>query len=110
MKRILGKGSHAKRKQAMQRHLQHSHVFQLYVTSLRDEHRDKMTNIFSSLEKNIQEQAEKIIRDLRASVTVEGEWTEADQVPEFVERLSRRLGTLRECLQRTERIIAQVKQ
>lgn len=110
MKRILGTGSHAKRKQAMQRHLQYSYVFKQYFTNLRDEHYSMMTGIFSSLEKAIQKQAEKIIQDLRASVTVEGELTEADQVPEFVERLSHRLGTLRECLQRTEGIIAQLKQ
>ncbi|GIJ92098.1 hypothetical protein Asppvi_011073 [Aspergillus pseudoviridinutans] len=87
-----GTGSDARRKQTMNRHLSSSALFLQFSNALTGDYRELIERTFDQLDQKLREEIANITRDLRASLTVEGQTSEAGQDPQHTEELKRRRG------------------
>lgn len=93
-----GSGVDRRRKQAMYDHLSGSNMFNDYSSKIKADYRGMAQRVFNSLDQSIQVEVGNITRDLRASIVVEGEVTEADRSPALTERLRDRVIGLQDYL------------
>ncbi|GFF64845.1 hypothetical protein IFM60648_01404 [Aspergillus lentulus] len=105
-----GTGSDSRRKQTMNRHLSSSPLFLDLANSLTGDYRELIERTFNQLNRKLREELSNISRDVRASVTVEGETSEAGQDPRHAEELKRRVGVIQDALVHAQRIVREVRQ
>ncbi|PKX96933.1 uncharacterized protein P174DRAFT_365391 [Aspergillus novofumigatus IBT 16806] len=105
-----GTGSDARRKQTMNRHLTSSPLFLELANRLTGDYRELIESTFNQLDQKLREELSNITRDLRASVTVEGEISEAGQDPRHAEELKQRVGVIQDALVHAQRIVREVRQ
>jgi hypothetical protein len=108
--RTVGTGSDSRRKQTMNRHLSSSPLFLELANRLTGDYRELIERTFNQLDRKLREELSNITRDLRASVTVEGETSEAGQDPRHAEELKRRVGVIQDALVHAQRIVREVRQ
>ncbi|GFG16305.1 hypothetical protein IFM61392_09436 [Aspergillus lentulus] len=105
-----GTGSDSRRKQTMNRHLSSSPLFLELANSLTGDYRELIETTFNQLDRKLREELSNISRDVRASVTVEGETSEAGQDPRHAEELKRRVGVIQDALAHAQTIVREVRQ
>ncbi|KAF4273055.1 hypothetical protein CNMCM8812_008067 [Aspergillus fumigatus] len=105
-----GTGSDSIRKQTMNRHLSSPNLFLDLANRLTGDYRELIERTFSQLDQKLREELSSITRDLRASVTVEGETSEAGQDPRHAEELKRRVGVIQDALAHAQRAVREVQQ
>lgn len=108
--RTAGTGSDSIRKQTMNRHLSSPNLFLDLANRLTGDYRELIERTFSQLDQKLREELSSITRDLRASVTVEGETSEAGQDPRHAEELKRRVGVIQDALAHAQRAVREVQQ
>jgi hypothetical protein len=94
----------------MNRHLSSSPLFLELANRLTGDYRELVERTFNQLDRKLREELSNITRDLRASVTVEGETSEAGQDPRHAEELKRRVGVIQDALVHAQRIVREVRQ
>ncbi|GFG18592.1 hypothetical protein IFM61606_00016 [Aspergillus udagawae] len=105
-----GTGSDARRKQAMHRHLSSPALFLQFANTLTGDYRELIERTFAQLDQKLREEIASITRDLRASLTVEGQTSEAGQDPQHTEELKRRVRVIQDALVHAQRVIREVRQ
>lgn len=85
-------------------------MFKDYSSKIRADYCGMTQSIFDSLEQSIQVEVGNITRDLRASIIVEGEVTEADRSPALTERLRDRVIGLQDYLLDAQTAVRQARQ
>jgi hypothetical protein len=94
----------------MNRHLSSPNLFLDLANRLTGDYRELIERTFSQLDQKLREELSSITRDLRASVTVEGETSEAGQDPRHAEELKRRVGVIQDALAHAQRAVREVQQ
>ncbi|KAL4778791.1 hypothetical protein BJX76DRAFT_352331 [Aspergillus varians] len=100
-----GTGSDARRKRTMNRHLTTSPLFKEFSSLIAADHGELVERTFNVLDQKLREEVASITRDLRASVTVNGEISEAAEDPGHTEEVKRRIGFIREALGQAQRVV-----
>ncbi|PWY79246.1 hypothetical protein BO70DRAFT_57351 [Aspergillus heteromorphus CBS 117.55] len=93
-----GPGCDARRKRAMYQHLTSPHLFAEFSSRLTSDYHNLTEQIFIPLQQRLRDEVGCVVRDLRTSVTVEGEVTEAGQDRLFTRELQQRLVRIQEAL------------
>ncbi|GIK05752.1 hypothetical protein Aspvir_009865 [Aspergillus viridinutans] len=105
-----GTGSDARRKQTINRHLSSSALFVQFANTLTADYRELIERTFDQLDQKLREEVANITRDLRASLTVEGQTSEAGQDPRHAEELKQRVRVIQDALVHAQRIVREVRQ
>ncbi|EAW15335.1 uncharacterized protein ACLA_060020 [Aspergillus clavatus NRRL 1] len=106
--RQYGKGSDARRKEIMDRSIMSSDLFEDFVALLVDDFRDLRKATFARLGQRLRHEIHNITRDLRVSVTVEGERSEADQDLKYAAALKRKAELIQTALGEAQKIMLEV--
>ncbi|GFN11068.1 uncharacterized protein AtWU_00864 [Aspergillus tubingensis] len=93
-----GTGSDSRRKQTMNRHLSSRSLFQDFADNITLDYEEMIDEAFEQLNQRLSEEVAHITRDLHATVTVEGEISEAGENPECTEGVKRRVETCQRAL------------
>lgn len=94
----------------MNDHLTHSRLFAELSNLARSEYTNVVTDCFNALRERVSEQIESMVRDFHAVVTVEGQVSEAEQVPALADALRARFGRTEEILQSTRVVVRELNQ
>ncbi|KAL2829504.1 hypothetical protein BDW59DRAFT_142167 [Aspergillus cavernicola] len=103
-----GTGSDSRRKQTMNRHLTSSPLFATFSNKITADYGELIERTFNLLDQKLRGEVGNITRDLRASVTVEGDVSEAGQDPGHTEEVKRRVGVIEEALGQAQRVVTEV--
>ncbi|GLB21784.1 hypothetical protein AtubIFM61612_002334 [Aspergillus tubingensis] len=102
---IHGTGSDSRRKQTMNRHLSSRGLFQGFADNIALDFETMTDGAFGQLNHELCEEVDNITRDLHATVTVEGEISEAGENPECTERVKRGVETCQRGLANAQTIV-----
>ncbi|PYH72821.1 uncharacterized protein BO88DRAFT_358796 [Aspergillus vadensis CBS 113365] len=100
-----GTGSDSRRKQTMNRHLSSRSLFQDFADNIALDYEEMIDEAFEQLNQKLSEEVATITRDLHATVTVEGEISEAGQHPECTEGVKRGVETCQTALANAQTIV-----
>ncbi|GLA84422.1 hypothetical protein AtubIFM56815_008635 [Aspergillus tubingensis] len=100
-----GTGSDSRRKQTMNRHLSSRSLFQGFADNIALDYEEMIDEAFEQLNQKLSEEVANITRDLHATVTVEGEISEAGEHPECTERVKRGVETCQRALASAQTIV-----
>ncbi|OJI89614.1 hypothetical protein ASPTUDRAFT_132870 [Aspergillus tubingensis CBS 134.48] len=100
-----GTGSDSRRKQTMNRHLSSRSLFQDFADNIALDYEELIDGAFEELNQKLSEEVANITRDLHATVTVEGEISEAGENPECTERVKRGVETCQRALANAQTIV-----
>lgn len=101
----IGTGSDSRRKQTMNRHLSSRSLFQDFADNITLDYEEMIDEAFEQLNERLSEEVAHITRDLHATVTVEGEISEAGENPECTEGVKRRVETCQRALANAQTIV-----
>lgn len=101
----IGTGSDSRRKQTMNRHLSSRSLFQGFADNIALDYEEIISEAFEQLHQKLSEEVANITRDLHATVTVEGEISEAGENPECTERVKRGVETCQRALASAQTIV-----
>ncbi|KAI2927158.1 hypothetical protein CBS147321_11250 [Aspergillus niger] len=103
-----GTGSDSRRKQTMNRHLSSSGLFQEFADNIALDYGTMIDRAFGQLDNKLREEVSNITRDLRATVTVEGEISEAGEHPEYTEGVKRGVEACQRTLANAQTIVLEM--
>ncbi|GLA14395.1 hypothetical protein AnigIFM62618_000774 [Aspergillus niger] len=103
-----GTGSDLRRKQTMNRHLSSPGLFQEFADNIALDYGTMIGRAFEGLDNKLREEVSNITRDLRATVTVEGEIPEAGEHPEYTEGVKRGVEACQRILANAQTIVLEM--
>ncbi|KAL2813782.1 hypothetical protein BDW59DRAFT_178151 [Aspergillus cavernicola] len=105
-----GSGSDAGRKQAMNRHLSSTALSVDFAIKIATDYRGFMARTFNELQEKLNDEIANVTRDLRASMSTEGDASEAGQNPRLGDDVRRRVEALREVLECAQDVVRKVRE
>ncbi|KAI9042030.1 uncharacterized protein KD926_006154 [Aspergillus affinis] len=105
-----GTGSDFRRKQIMDRHLSSSPLFRDFATSIAGDFQGLVEGIFTRLDQNLRDEFSNLTQDLRVSVTVERDESEAGRDPRHADELRQKVERIQTTLAHACQIVTQVSQ
>ncbi|KAL3473665.1 hypothetical protein BJX99DRAFT_248747 [Aspergillus californicus] len=105
-----GTGSDSKRKQTMNRHLTSSPLFNEFAASIAGNFRGLVEKTLDRLDQKLRGEIANVSQDLRASVTVEKDESEAERDPRHADELKQKVEIAQGTLANACRIVREVGQ
>ncbi|KAL4805559.1 hypothetical protein BDV18DRAFT_161210 [Aspergillus unguis] len=102
-------GSDARRKDLMDSHIRHGHIFRKLLTNVKADYTDMVTRAFNTLRNEIGREVGDITRDLAAAVAVDGEVTEPGRDPELAEIVRDGVSELQSILTEAHFVLSQLQ-
>ncbi|KAL2864222.1 uncharacterized protein BJX67DRAFT_374065 [Aspergillus lucknowensis] len=103
-----GTGSDSRRKQTMNQRLTSSPLFNDFAAKIEGDYKDVLERCLNPLMQKLRDEVANVIHDMRTSVTVEGDQSEAGQNPRLAEELNRTVEVIQVALSNACRVIREV--
>lgn len=97
----------------MNRHLTSSPLFKNFATNITADYQDLTERTLNQLDLKLRNEIANVTQDLRASVTLEGDRSEAQEDPRYAEELKQKVGSIQGVLTHARgvlRVVGQVVQ
>ncbi|GKZ47440.1 hypothetical protein AbraIFM66951_010806 [Aspergillus brasiliensis] len=105
-----GTGSDSRRKQTMNRHLSSPDLFQRFAEDIAVDYGTIIDRMFDLLNHKLRDEVASISRDLHATITVEGETSEAGEHPDIAEGVKRGVDACQRTLVNAQTIVLQLSE
>lgn len=94
----------------MNRHLTSSPLFKDFATNITADYQDLTERTLNRLDLKLRDEVANVTQDLRASVTVERDESEAGEDPRHAEELKQKVESIQGALAHARRMVMEVRQ
>ena len=106
--RYPGSGSDSRRKQTMNQHLKSSSLFNEFATDISGDFHGLVKRVLDRLDQTVRDEIANVTPDLRASVAVERDESEAGRDPRYAEELKQKVEMIQGTLAHARCIVEEV--
>lgn len=106
--RYPGSGSDSRRKQTMNQHLKSSSLFNEFATDISGDFHGLVKRVLDRLDQTVRDEIANVTQDLRASVAVERDESEAGRDPRYAEELKQKVEMIQGTLAHARCIVEEV--